>query len=291
MLPGSPCRGFSKPHAQHPSRPAPLGRDDLPLWWSHSARALRPQPGTRQGNPGSFSPISTALPGVQFCKLLPRLSATAKRFSVVRTLTGMQNRHESFQCYSGRPGGRKATTNPPGAGRPSVRSRRGSWDQAGGCCPMSTRRHRSATAPTATAAAERRAESWPGFTGLEHILCFRRRHQKGPGAQRRQQNPPGKPAIALRRSGDIGTQADRQSRCLPGPRLRPADQQSACRGHGTPKGNPVDPRPLRKTPGHPFQLWRGTTGPPETAVGTATDRSGRPLRDRGIRRLGLALEP
>ena len=34
-----------------------------------------------------------------------RLSAQADRFSVVRTLVGMQNRHESFQCYTGRPGG------------------------------------------------------------------------------------------------------------------------------------------------------------------------------------------
>ena len=45
---------------------------------------------------GSFLPTQTKVPGVQFCELLPRLSSMADRFSVIRTLVGMENRYESF---------------------------------------------------------------------------------------------------------------------------------------------------------------------------------------------------
>ena len=63
---------------------------------------------------GSFLPTQTNVPGVQFCELLPRLSSIADRFSVVRTLVGMENRHESFQCYTGRAGGRTEDGEPAG---------------------------------------------------------------------------------------------------------------------------------------------------------------------------------
>ena len=63
---------------------------------------------------GAFGPIATSLPGVQFCELMPKLSQMADRFSIVRTLTGMENRHESFQCYTGRKGGRVGDSEPSG---------------------------------------------------------------------------------------------------------------------------------------------------------------------------------
>ncbi len=65
-----------------------------------------PKPRAPREIRGSFGPISTSIPGVQFCELLPKLSRLAHKFSIVRSLVGMQNRHESFQCYTGRPGGR-----------------------------------------------------------------------------------------------------------------------------------------------------------------------------------------
>lgn len=70
---------------------------------------------------GSFGAASTSVPGTHFCELLPRLSQSAHLFSVVRTLTGMHDRHESYQCYTGRPGGR-ADDNEPGGGWPSLGS-------------------------------------------------------------------------------------------------------------------------------------------------------------------------
>lgn len=63
---------------------------------------------------GSYAPIQTELPGISFCELLPRLATRNRRFSIVRTLVGMKNRHESFQCYTGRPGGRSGDREPAG---------------------------------------------------------------------------------------------------------------------------------------------------------------------------------
>ncbi len=63
---------------------------------------------------GAYRPISTKIPGVPFCELVPQLAASADRFAIVRTLNGMNNRHESFQCYTGRPGGRSEDNEPEG---------------------------------------------------------------------------------------------------------------------------------------------------------------------------------
>ena len=73
-----------------------------------------PKPNAPQEIRGSYNPISTKIPGIQFCELLPKLSSMSDRFSIVRTLTGMENRHESFQCYTGRPGGRPQDSEPAG---------------------------------------------------------------------------------------------------------------------------------------------------------------------------------
>src|SRR5207342_656375 len=70
---------------------------------------------------GAFVAINTCIPGVHFSETLPKLSRIADKFSIIRTLTGMQNRHESFQCYTGRPGGRNEDNEPAG-GWPSLGS-------------------------------------------------------------------------------------------------------------------------------------------------------------------------
>ena len=71
-----------------------------------------PKPDAPRGIRGSYKPISTKIPGVQYCELLPKLSAIVDKFSVVRSLVGMNNRHESFQCYSGHRGGRPLDNEP-----------------------------------------------------------------------------------------------------------------------------------------------------------------------------------
>ncbi len=121
---------------------------------------------------GAFGPIETSVPGVRFCELLPELSRRAEMFSVVRTLTGMEGRHESFQCYTGRPGGRPGDPE-PGGGWPtlgSVASRllgpgpdgMTPYVDAGpkmGYGPYNNRGQHDASGRV----------SWPGFTGPAHV--------------------------------------------------------------------------------------------------------------------------
>ncbi|MEX2317282.1 MAG: DUF1501 domain-containing protein [Pirellulales bacterium] len=130
-----------------------------------------PKPDAPQEIRGSFGPISTSVPSATFCELLPRLAQTAKHFSVVRTLTGMKNRHECFQCYSGRPGGRNEDNEPAG-GWPSfgsVVSRVLGSGEPGipafvdaspkmGYGPYNQRGQHDASPRV----------SWPGFTGQQH---------------------------------------------------------------------------------------------------------------------------
>ena len=121
---------------------------------------------------GSFGPISTQLPGVQFCELLPKLAASANRFSIVRSLVGMQNRHESFQCYTGRPGGRNEDAEPSGG-----------WPSFGSMASWCLGNSRSGTVPYVDASPAMSyppyrnrglhdasgRNSWPGFTGSAHV--------------------------------------------------------------------------------------------------------------------------
>jgi len=50
---------------------------------------------------GEFSPISTAVAGIQISELLPKLAANANEFAFIRSLVGSAGRHDAFQCQSG----------------------------------------------------------------------------------------------------------------------------------------------------------------------------------------------
>ena len=131
-----------------------------------------PKPDAPRGIRGSYKPIRTKVPGVQYCELLPKLSAMADRFSVVRSLVGMDNRHESFQCYTGHSGGRPGDNEPAGSwpGFGSLVSKV-LGPGPGGAMPyidaspeMSYRPYRNRGLHDASGEV-----SWPGFTGPEHI--------------------------------------------------------------------------------------------------------------------------
>ena len=51
---------------------------------------------------GEFSPISTTVPGFQVCEHLPMLAARAHQYSVIRSLYGAVDRHDIYQCLTGR---------------------------------------------------------------------------------------------------------------------------------------------------------------------------------------------
>jgi hypothetical protein len=50
---------------------------------------------------GEFKPIATKLPGVQFCELLPKLSAAADKLAVIRSVVGLRDEHSSWQNLTG----------------------------------------------------------------------------------------------------------------------------------------------------------------------------------------------
>lgn len=66
---------------------------------------------------GEFSPISTNVPGIQICEHLPLLARRMDKATVIRSLVGAKDRHESFQCMTGRLNGKQ----PPG-GWPEIGS-------------------------------------------------------------------------------------------------------------------------------------------------------------------------
>jgi Protein of unknown function (DUF1501) len=59
---------------------------------------------------GEFRPISTNVAGIQICEHLPRLAKLADKLVFIRSMVGAKDRHESFQCMTGRLNDR----NPPG---------------------------------------------------------------------------------------------------------------------------------------------------------------------------------
>jgi hypothetical protein len=51
---------------------------------------------------GEFKPIPTKVPGIEVCELLPRLARMMDKLVPIRSVVGAKDRHESFQCLTGR---------------------------------------------------------------------------------------------------------------------------------------------------------------------------------------------
>jgi hypothetical protein len=66
---------------------------------------------------GPFSPISTNVPGIQLCEHLPRMAKMADKLTFIRSVVGAKDRHESFQCVTGR-----LSNNAPPGGWPEIGS-------------------------------------------------------------------------------------------------------------------------------------------------------------------------
>ena len=121
---------------------------------------------------GSFQPTQTTIPGVHFCELLPKLAAMNDKFSIIRSIVGMENRHESFQCYTGRAGGRPQDSEPAG-GWPTFGSIVSRELGAGsdGALPYIDASPKMSYQPYANRGIHDNASktSWPGFTGMSHV--------------------------------------------------------------------------------------------------------------------------
>ncbi|QDT79664.1 hypothetical protein Mal35_31300 [Gimesia maris] len=130
-----------------------------------------PKPDAPSEIRGSFAATQSRVPGVHFCELLPELSTIADKFSVVRTLVGMENRHESFQCYTGRAGGRTEDGEPAG-GWPSFGSIVSQLlgPGRGGMIPYVDAAPKMSYNPYNNNGSHLQGNpSWPGFTGYKHV--------------------------------------------------------------------------------------------------------------------------
>ena len=66
---------------------------------------------------GEFRPIGTNVAGIEICEHLPRLAQMMDRCTLIRSMANCDDRHDAFQCLTGRP----FKTQPPG-GWPSLGS-------------------------------------------------------------------------------------------------------------------------------------------------------------------------
>lgn len=130
-----------------------------------------PKPNASSEIRGSYGSIPTVIPGTHFCELLPKLAKAHDKFSVIRSLTGMVNRHESFHCYTGRPGGRPEDGEPAGGwpGFGSVVSHV-LGPREGGVAPYIDASPKMGYRPYANRGIHIGSDkiSWPGFTGRKH---------------------------------------------------------------------------------------------------------------------------
>ncbi len=66
---------------------------------------------------GEFSEISTSVPGIRICEHLPQMAKMTDKLAFIRSVVGAKDRHESFQCVTGR-----LNENPPPGGWPEIGS-------------------------------------------------------------------------------------------------------------------------------------------------------------------------
>jgi len=50
---------------------------------------------------GEFQPIATNVPGIEICELLPRLAKLADKFTIIRSLVGFRDDHNTHWCSTG----------------------------------------------------------------------------------------------------------------------------------------------------------------------------------------------
>ena len=130
------------------------------------------KPDAPSGIRSPFQPIRTNVPGIHVCELLPKLAKTMDKLVVIRSLVGLKNRHESFQCYTGRPGGRPGDNEPPG-GWPtmgSVISKLQGGGPGGVPAYVDAGPKMSYSPYNVNGVHISSSEvSWPGFTGRRHV--------------------------------------------------------------------------------------------------------------------------
>ena len=89
--------------AVHPARRSPA--NCILIWMDGGPTHIEtfdPKPDAPAEMRGEFVPISTNVPGIQMCELLPRLARITDKLAIVRSIVGATGDHYSFQCMTGR---------------------------------------------------------------------------------------------------------------------------------------------------------------------------------------------
>ncbi|MCE9604925.1 MAG: DUF1501 domain-containing protein [Planctomycetia bacterium] len=106
---GLGAAGLSLPellHAESKAGARPTGKSIINIWLPGGPTHMDMfdmKPDAPLEYRGEFSPIASNVPGFEFCELLPRLAKIADKFSVIRSVTGMNNEHAASQTDSGWP--------------------------------------------------------------------------------------------------------------------------------------------------------------------------------------------
>lgn len=120
---------------------------------------IDPKPEAPSEIRGEFASIRTALPGVHFTELLPRLARNAQKYVFLRALVGADSRHDAFQTQSGF----KEKDQLAQGGRPAM-----------GCVLGKLLSHPEDDAPTAVDLMQGRGlvrnSVRPGFLGVAHSV-------------------------------------------------------------------------------------------------------------------------
>jgi hypothetical protein len=106
---------------------------------------------------GEFKPIKTSVPGIEICEMLPGLARNMDKLVPIRTIVGAKDRHESFQCLTGR----LNDNQPPGG-----------WPELGSVISKLQGPAREATPPFVNLAPVMQHQPYnngkPGFLGAAH---------------------------------------------------------------------------------------------------------------------------
>jgi hypothetical protein len=107
---------------------------------------------------GEFQPISTNVPGIEICELLPLHAQRMDRVSVIRSLVGSEGRHAAFQCMTGH----GILNQPPGG-----------WPSLGSAVSKIAGPTESGMLPFVSLSPKMRTSTWadpgqPGFVGQAH---------------------------------------------------------------------------------------------------------------------------
>lgn len=62
---------------------------------------------------GDFKPIKTNVPGIEICELMPRMAKMMDKVSVIRSLVGCRDEHDSHLCLSGYTAAESGQLHPP----------------------------------------------------------------------------------------------------------------------------------------------------------------------------------